>query len=208
MQSRLGLAAETMAAIQMDYAAKGLTLAQAVLCGSPNFVEWQHYPRNDLIDAKSGYEFYYHAHSADQIGFEEHGHFHVFKRDLVDQSKFTHLIGISLSQKGMPVRIFTTNQWVTGEQFQWADSVMRDVRDFHIQAKGRMAPIARWLSAFIELFEEDIEQIVLARDLKLASLSEKRALERVLEMKEHHILTQCNINLMGRLEKCMVVANA
>lgn len=208
MHSGLSLAAETVAAIQMGYAAKGQSLAQAVLCGSPNFVEWQHYPRNDFTDTKSGYEFYYHAHSADQIGFEEHGHFHVFKRNPLDQSKFTHLIGVSLSQKGMPVRIFTTNQWVTGEQFQWADHVMRDVRDFQVQAKGRMAPIARWLSAFIKLFEEEIEQIVLARDLKLASLSEKRALKEVLEMKEHHILTQCNIDLMGQLEKCMAVANA
>jgi hypothetical protein len=154
-----------------------------------------------VSDTKSGYEFYYHAHSADEIGFDEHGHFHVFRRDLLNQSRFTHLVGISLNQQGVPVRIFTTNQWVTGEQFQWADCVMHDVCHFDLHAKGRIAPIARWLSAFMHLFEEDIEQIVLARDLKVAQLSEKNDLASVFESRQHHILTQCNIDLLERLER-------
>lgn len=207
MQPKYGLAAETIAAVLISYAAKGQSLAQAVLCGSPNFVEWQHYPRNDHVDVKSGYEFYYHAHSIDQIGFEEHGHFHIFKRDLYDQSQFTHLIGISLDQKGMPVRIFTTNRWVTGEKFQWADRVLQYVHDFELKASGRISPVARWLSAFIVLFEKDIMDVVLARDLRLAALSEQLSLKTVLNMKEHHILTQCNINLMDRLDNHRVFFN-
>jgi hypothetical protein len=101
----------------------------------------------------------------------------------------------------MPVRIFTTNQWVTGEQFQWADRVMDDVRHFDLHAKGRVAPIARWLSAFMQLFEEDIEQIVLARDLRVAQLSEKDELASILESRQHHILTQCSIDLLGCLDR-------
>jgi hypothetical protein len=203
MQSKLGMAAETLAAIQLGYAKKGYSLAQAALCGSPRFVEWRHYPRNDVSDAKSGYEFYYHAHSADEIGFDEHGHFHVYRRDMLNQSQFTHLVGISLNKQGMPVRIFTTNQWVTGEQFQWADRVMDDVRHFDLHAKGRVAPIARWLSAFMQLFEQDIEQIVLARDLRVAQLSEKDELVSVLESRQHHILTQCSIDMLGLLDRHM-----
>lgn len=207
MQSDDVMAAQELAAIQLHYANKGLTLSQAALCGSPSFVEWQHYPRNDLADVASGYEFYYHAHSAQETPPDEHGHFHVFRRDLLDQSRFTHLIGISLDRTGLPVRIFTTNQWVTGEQFQWADRVLEDVRQFHLETKGRMAPIARWLDAFMRLFLDDIEQIVLARDLRLASLSEKMDIAKVLELREHHVLTQCNINLLDRLQMHLSAAN-
>ena len=200
IQSDLVMAAQKLAAIQFYYANKGLTLSQAVLCGSPSFVEWQHYPRNDFADSVSGYEFYYHAHSAQETPSDEHGHFHVFRRDLLDQSRFTHLIGVSLNHLGIPVRIFTTNQWVTGEQFQWADRVMEDIRQFHLHAIGRMAPIANWLGAFIRLFIHEIEQLVLARDLRVASLSERMELAKVLEFREHHVLTQCNINLLDRLQ--------
>jgi hypothetical protein len=49
------------------------------------------------------------------------------------------------------------------------------------------------------LFEEDIEQILLARDLKVAQLSKKENLATVLESRRHHILTQCNIDLLKRL---------
>jgi hypothetical protein len=200
MRSKLGLAAETLAAIQLGYAQKGQSLAQAALCGAAHFVEWQHYPRNDVTDANSGYEFYYHAHATDVTECAEHGHFHVFRRDATDQSHFTHLVAISLNQTGIPVRIFTTNQWVTGEQFQWADRVMDNIRDFHLCTKGRMVPIANWLGAFLQLFESEIEQIVLARDLKIAQLSEEDELSNVLESRRYHILTQCNIDLFSRLE--------
>jgi hypothetical protein len=205
MQSDFAMAAQELAAIQLHYANKGLTLSQAALCGSPNFIEWQHYPRNDLSDSVSGYEFYYHAHSARETPPDEHGHFHLFKRDLLNQSSFIHLIGISLNQMGLPVRIFTTNQWVTGEQFQWADQVMEGVHHFHLETKGRMAPISRWLVAFMRLFANEIEQLVLARDLRLASLSEVMDLEKVLELRDHHILTQCNINLMERLSEHLLI---
>ena len=106
---------------------------------------------------------------------------------------------------GLPVRIFTTNQWVTGEQFQWADQVMEGVHHFHLETKGRMAPISRWLVAFMRLFANEIEQLVLARDLRLASLSEVMDLEKVLDLRDHHILTQCNINLMERLSETLLI---
>ena len=82
-QSNRWLAAQELASIQMKYAKSGRTLNQAALCGTKEFIEWQHYPNNDLIDENTGYEFYYHAHSADEMSKGEHGHFHVIKRNTV-----------------------------------------------------------------------------------------------------------------------------
>ena len=205
-QSNLWLAAQKLASIQMQYAKSGRTLNEAALCGAKDFVEWQHYPNNDLADANSGYEFYYHAHSADEMLAGEHGHFHVIKRDA---QSFHHLIGIALNQKGLPTRLFTTNQWVTGEEMIDSDLVIKSLKSFEMAVKGRMAPVSNWIGALIQLFSTDIEKLIVDRDQKIASMEVEfggRAL--VLNSRKHHVLTECKIDLLGRLSENLLVVNS
>ena len=205
-QSNLWLAAQALANIQMRYAETGRTLNEAALCGAKDFVEWQHYPSNDLVDEHSGYEFYYHAHSMVEMPNGEHGHFHVIKRDV---QSFHHLIGISLDQKGLPVRIFTTNQWVTGEEMVDSDIAIKFIKEFELTTKGRMAPVSKWISAFIQLFAAEIEGLLLERDKKIARLvAEQGSRELVLSSKKHHVLTECKVNLMGRLSDNLLAVNS
>jgi len=42
------------------------------------FVEWNHYPENDVRDEKNASQYFYHAHPGLQRPFVEHGHFHLF----------------------------------------------------------------------------------------------------------------------------------
>ena len=49
-------AAEEVLAIQAHYAERGLSMAQVALAGSGDFVQFHHYPKNDLVDIDSGYE--------------------------------------------------------------------------------------------------------------------------------------------------------
>lgn len=205
-QSNLWLAAQALANIQMRYAETGRTLNEAALCGANDFIEWQHYPSNDLVDEQSGYEFYYHAHSADEMPNGEHGHFHVIKRD---EKSFHHLIGISLDQKGLPVRLFTTNQWVTGEEMANSDIVIKLTKEFQVTTKGRMAPVSNWIGALIQLFAAEIEGLLLERDQKIARLVEEQGnRELVLNSKKHHVLSECKIDLMGRLSDNLLVVNS
>ncbi len=205
-QSSLFLAAQELAGIQARYANKGIGLSQAALCGSKDFMEWRHYPINDLVDLESGYEFYYHAHTAKEMPKEEHGHFHVFKRDQKNPDRFHHLIGIALNQKGLPVRLFTTNQWVTGETYVPSKKVLRSVKDFDMTVKGKLSPLAKWISAMMKLFYVEICTLVEGRDEKLAKLNEKIGnLEVVLESHKYFVLTQCKIDLMNRLSKHLLV---
>jgi hypothetical protein len=205
IQSTLCLAAQEIAGIQMRYVKKGMTLSEVALCGSKEFIEWNHYPANDLVDEVSGYEFYYHAHSADEMHDGEHGHFHLFKRYGHD---FHHLIGIALNQQGLPVRLFTTNQWVTGEKFVSAKSVVAELRDFDMATKGRMGPIARWISAFTKLYFSEMEMLILDRDHKISQLEiELGDLNMALDSKSHHVLTESKIDLLDRLSQHLLLSN-
>jgi hypothetical protein len=206
IQSNLWLAAQELASIQMKYAESGRTLSEAALCGAKEFVEWQHYPTNDLVDEVSGYEFYYHAHSADEMPNGEHGHFHVIKRNA---KSFHHLIGIALNQKGLPTRLFTTNQWVTGEEIAGSTMVIKSIRGFEMVKKGRMALVTKWISALITLFSVEIEGLILERDQKIAQLvAEMGSRELVMNSRKHHVLTECKIDLMGRLSDHLLVVNS
>jgi hypothetical protein len=206
IQSNLWLAAQELASIQMKYAESGRTLSEAALCGAKEFVEWQHYPANDLVDEVSGYEFYYHAHSADEIPNGEHGHFHVIKRNA---KGFHHLIGIALNQKGLPTRLFTTNQWVTGEVIADSTIAMRSIQGFEMVTKGRMALVTKWIGALIQLFAKEIEGLILERDQKIARLlAQQGNRELVLNSKEHHVLTECKIDLMERISDHLLVVNS
>ena len=205
IQSTLCLAAQEIASIQTRYAKKGLTISELALCGAKEFIEWNHYPANDLVDEVSGYEFYYHAHSADEMVDGEHGHFHLFKRCGHD---FHHLIGIALNQQGLPVRLFTTNQWVTGEKFVSAQSVIAQLRDFDMAIKGRMGPIARWISALTKLYFIDMEKLILSRDQKISELKiELGDLESALDSKSHHVLTESKIDLLDQLSQHLLPEN-
>ncbi|OYY09367.1 MAG: hypothetical protein B7Y05_04705 [Polynucleobacter sp. 24-46-87] len=205
IQSTLCLAAQEIASIQTRYAKKGLTLSEAALCGAREFIEWNHYPKNDLLDPISGYEFYYHAHAADEMLDGEHGHFHLFKRNGVE---FHHLIGIALNQQGLPVRLFTTNQWVTGEKLISADLVLVELHNFDMATKGRLSPVSRWVSVLTKLFFMDMEALIVGRDRKIGQLEiEFGDRNLVLDSRNHHVLTESKIDLLDRLSQYLLPAN-
>lgn len=208
IESTLCLAAQEIVTIQSRYAANGLSLCNVALCGSEQFKEWEHYPKHDLIDAQSGYEFYYHAHSANEMPDGEHGHFHLFKRDNQVANQFHHLIAISLDQKGLPVRIFTTNQWVTGEQWLSAERTLVLLKGFDMAVKGRMAPLSRWLSAFTKLFYLDMQELIIQRDEVMGALSSTLGNhEFAYNARDQHVLTEKKIDLLSRLSEHLSIVH-
>lgn len=202
------LAAEACAEIHARYASRGMSLGQVALCGAEGFVEWRHYPNRDATDYGSGYAFYYHAHSRNEMREGEHGHFHLFKRDRQYPGNFFHLIGIGLDQKGIPARIFTTNQWVTGETMVDAARVTEAMRHFDMVVKGRLAPLAKWLCAFNKLFHVEIEALINARDRKLDELEPIYSRRHILlTNRKYDVLSECEINLMCRISKYLTAQN-
>lgn len=186
--------------IQSIYAEKGIPLCEAALGGSHKFVEWNHYPGKDCVDTKSGYEFYYHAHNQDDRDESEHGHFHVFKRDKSRPERFLHLIGIALNSQGWPIRIFTTNEWVTGEVMMQAEQVKHALSNFNLQTKGRLAPVSKWIRALLIIFAREIESIINERDRWIdQKIKQGTTRSDLLKDRKHHVLTECRIDLIEKL---------
>lgn len=138
--------------------------------------------RSDVYDPDSHAQYYYHAHRDG-----EHGHFHCFlraagmpegvapvpearRRDWPAGDKaLAHLVAISMDRKGLPLRMFTTNRWVTGETLYPAQDVIRMLDRFVIDHAYPSWPTNRWITAMLRLFRPQIAALLLARDAVLAA---------------------------------------
>ncbi len=150
-----------------------------VLRGQGEFYEWDHFPKGDVYDPETHSQYYYHAHPAELRG-GEHGHFHTFLRpkgmpstiapaplaDYAppegDNDALSHLIAISMDQYGYPIRLFSTNRWVTGEVWYAADDVIAMLDHFHMDLAYPSLPANIWITAMLRLFRPDIEELVRA----------------------------------------------
>lgn len=123
----------------------GANIVGELLKGEGTFYEWNHYPDGDIYDNETHSQYYYHAHRE-----EKHGHFHTFVRHsgMPDgmtpaentsdvewpegDERLSHLVSISMDPQGSPLALFTTNRWVTGENWYVADDVIRLLDRFAI----------------------------------------------------------------------------
>lgn len=178
-------------------ACQGKNIVTEVLSGHAAICD-EHYPPGDEIDKQSGYRYYYHTHDNRSWQRREHGHFHLFQEN---ESRFHHLIALSVDAHGLPLRLFTTNKWVTGENWASAQTVSEEARRFHVRESGRFALLNRWLNALTLLYQPLIQQLLQARDERVQSAFEQgRNLDRFLEDRRIHVLSQSPISLMERLD--------
>lgn len=160
----------------------GYNLVGEVLKGQGQFTRLEHYPKGDVYDRDSHSQYYYHAHRDD-----EHGHFHCFlraagmpagvapspeaaPRDWPRGDKaLAHLVAISMDRFGQPLRMFTTNQWVTGETWYPAPDLLRMIDRFSVDHAFPSWPTNLWLTAMFRLFRPQIVALVNARDTAFAA---------------------------------------
>ncbi len=160
--------------------------------------QWDHYPASDANDPVSGYRWYYHAHPGPQSN-AEHGHFHVFAATstLADAGRYIHLIGLSVSADGMPVRAFTTNRWVTNELYAPAGQVLRRLQQFAMRVPSDLALVHRWLAAVTVLFRPQIRALLAERDERLSHAQADRP--NVFEDRRTTLLSQCALDLRQQM---------
>ncbi|MER2554947.1 MAG: hypothetical protein ABTQ28_16950 [Thauera sp.] len=157
----------------------GLNVVGEILRGQDAFVEMAHYPPDDVFDADSHAQYYYHAHR----GAAEHGHFHTFLRaggmpdgvapaQAVQASEpwpegdeaISHLIAVSMDAWGEPIGLFACNRWVSGETWYAAEDVIRMLDRFEIDHAWPSWPANRWLGAMLRLYRPWIEGLLRHRD--------------------------------------------
>lgn len=188
----------------------GLNIVGEMLRGQGDFVEFEHYPREDVFDADSHSQYYYHAHRGED---GEHGHFHTFLRapgmppgmgpvantgaepwPSGDES-LSHLVAISMDAYGYPIGLFTVNRWVTGDAWYVAHDVIRMLDRFEIDHANPSWSANRWLSAMLRLFRPQIEALILARDGKVAAWAARHPGADVFEDRELEIASRTAISV-------------
>jgi len=163
----------------------GDNIVGELLRDAGTFYEWNHYPEGDVYDPASCAQYYYHAHPQ-ELRSGEHGHFHTFLRgngmpetmrpaplpDLEPPAErndaLSHLVAVSMDPHGVPIRLFTTNRWVTGEIWYAAPDVCAMLEAFEIDHARPSWPVNRWIGAMLRLYRPQIAALIEARDAALA----------------------------------------
>ncbi len=180
------------------------------------FYEWNHYPEGDVFDPRSNAQYYYHAHPKDQRP-GEHGHFHTFLRPkgmppgiapapLPDfeppkgeNDALSHLIAISCDKQGTPIKLFTTNRWVTGEVWYVAEDVCRMLNYFVIDHVRPSWALNLWLSNMLVLFRPQIRALVSGRDKAIDAWAAEHPGDNVYEDRELEVATECEISVPDQI---------
>ena len=187
-----------------------------LLKGQGEFFEWDHYPSGDVYDHETHSQYYYHAHPPEDRSLKwgnEHGHFHTFLRPLgmpagiraarlPDYEKLTgendelsHLIAISMDPSGLPIRLFTTNRWVTGETWYDAESVCKMLDHFDIDLAWPSWPVNIWATNMIKLFRPQIKQLLHQRDVRIAELASQYPVENIYENRNFDVTSILDISV-------------
>jgi len=248
---RLSRAALTaMEAAARDIAACQRTLAEikttipAQLGVGADIEPWRHFPAEDIYDAASHAQYFYHRHEPaaplDAPATREHGHFHTFLRPrgmalgtrplilpelaIADapaqpaqpamapvpqpnqgagNDKFSHLVAISIDEAGRPIRLFTTNRWVTGETWYSAGDAIGMLDRFRIESDALSPVVHRWLNALFRLYRTDMAALLRARDETVMAWRRRhhRAKIHVFEDRRLEVTSALAIDLTDRVAR-------
>ncbi|MDE3010364.1 MAG: hypothetical protein KGI67_05705 [Pseudomonadota bacterium] len=190
--------AQELLGAQMALAVRHGGLLRAALAGAGDFRAARRYPARDVVDLAHGTRFFFHAHADGFASRGEYGHFHVFLDPTGKGSHMaSHLIAVAIDGQGLPVRLFTVNRWVTGERWLPAPALSAAARDFRCTTAGRLAPVARWVSACVQAYAPVVDALLRDRDQRVArSRGAAASLETVFEDRSLEVLTECSVALV------------
>lgn len=175
---------------------------------------WQHYPPGgDVYDPVSHAQYYFHSHA--HVGPDgEVGHFHTFMRpagmapgtpelgippEAVAEAQPSHLVAVAVDGAGEPVRLFTTNRWVTGEAWYPASAVEAMLDGFAIDRQHPSWAVNRWLTALFRLYRAEMGLLLRARDEALRRWQAAHPDRAALEDRAFEVASTMRIDLTTRL---------
>lgn len=219
MLSHMQQGVDEMIAALEQAAGENYHLLTSVLNADDNtvFTEWDHYPKGDVHDKENGSIWFYHAHSEDEGArpWTEHGHFHLFGyTELIEEGTkpialpeepdyekggLCHLAAVSFDHSGLPIRIFTTNRWVTNEWLYPAEQLIPLLDKFAI-TNEKFSITSKWLMALLKLYRPQIEWAMRQRDETIEKI---RALdpEGFAENKSFEVLSAIEFDLAAQIDR-------
>jgi hypothetical protein len=113
------------------------------------------------------------------------------------RDEVSHLVAISLDALGEPIRLFTTNRWVTGETWYRAGDVIAMLDRFTIGPTGPTLR-DRWLVAVMQLFRPQIAALLRQRDHTVMA-RRRRQRANVFEDPRLEVTSSLDIDLRAQL---------
>lgn len=194
----------------------GANVVGEILKGQGTFYEWDHYPEGDVYDDETHSQYYYHSHRPEE---GEHGHFHTFMRlkgipkDIQpvdhpgadewpkDDDVICHLIAISMEKRGFPTHLFSTNRWVTGENWYKAEDVIALLDLFLMDHAYPSWPANRWITGMITLFYPQICRLLEERDKKVGQWQTEHPHEDAFEDRDLEITSIVPISVSQQIKQ-------
>lgn len=199
----------------------GHNIVSELLRFSEEFLEWNHVPPKDVHDGLSASQYYYHAHPREENRNgphdDEHGHFHTFvrgqaipadavpcaadERDKKELSKkesndlICHIIGVGMDSYGRPNKLFTTNRWVTGEDWFKAEDIIRFFDHFEIDHAYPSWPVNLWLTSVLRLFRPQIETLLKQRDERIVAWQKDNPGQNAYEDRALEVISALPVNI-------------
>ncbi len=187
----LSYAKRALSAEQRMLNTQGENIVHYTLNDQEKHLHLQHYPKGDRIDKQTGAQYFYHCHRENFDAFE-HGHFHCFMRypqipkhikpkSIPDWDKYmdnpmTHLVAISMSQYGKPIRLFTVNRWISSEIWYDSKYINRNLSLFKMSLTDNpyWQVLDDWIESILNLFSPQIIWLHQQRDEMIKQLEEKQ----------------------------------
>ena len=165
----------------------GLNVLSETFQGVSSIEAWDHYPPGDVFDPASNSQWFYHCHPAAE-GSSEHGHFHCFLRPQGANGPIHHMVAIGVDANGRLLRLFTVNQWVVGDDWADAETLIDLASRFDMQMPRPSYLVNRWLTAVFAAYEPQIVDLLRERDRVLAAAGEGVSEDRSLEVLSEFIV--------------------
>jgi hypothetical protein len=96
---------------------------------------------------------------------------------------------------GLPIRMFTTNRWVTGEYWYEAEDVRKMIDHFLIDLAQPSWAVNRWVSALVRLFRPQIVSLIDARDVAIAQWEKEHPDVNVFDNEDLEVTSTLEINI-------------
>jgi hypothetical protein len=118
-----------------------------------------------------------------------------------NNDRFSHLVAIAMSPDGAPIRLFTTNRWVTGETWYAAGDVCAMLERFAVDLARPSWPLNRWISAMFRLFKPEMAALLEARDAAIMNWRRRhRGKVHVFEDRRLEVASMIEIDVGAQLE--------
>lgn len=116
---------------------------------------------------------------------------------------WVHLVAIAMDRAGQPLRLFTTNRWVTGETWYAAADVAAALDRFRV-GSGDPSPLDRWITAMLGLFRPTIARLLAERDAAVMTFRRRRrGKAHVLEDRRLEVTSWAAVDVDTELERVL-----